>query len=58
MEKLRLQILHDLKKVAHIINQLDLIKTQLDGAVGSLIGDLDKVVKGDKNAPDDAESHR
>ena len=44
-QELRITILHDLKKVARTISELDKIKNQLDGAVGALIGDLDRVIK-------------
>ena len=39
MRELQMRILHDLKKIACIISDLDF-------AVGILIGDLDDVVKG------------
>ncbi len=40
MNQIQENLLHDLRKIALIINQLD-------GAVGDLISDLDGVIKGE-----------
>ena len=48
MREIQIQILHDLRSVALIIRELDGVRSRLDNAVATLIGDLDKIVKGDK----------